>query len=187
MSETTSWLSAYLQLAQERRYCTRIYCTTCGARDFRQGLVRATHRAMGKPPGVRRLVGHPLGDDGVLVLAQALAQLPPPNPPQHAIHEAVMMTLHELWMACGGDEPTHARLDPVLAGSWAGEILAGMFHHEASVRADRRAHEAYGSPAATQARRAEKRRIKAEAHAARLEAKKERDGLWRAAHPFKGE
>lgn len=177
-----NWLADFFDLAASKNWCTSIYCTTCGARDFRLGLQRATARAMGKPAGFVRIVGHPFDDEPGLVLARALAELPEPTPEQRKHHDAVKMTLHELWMASGGDATTHARLDPILKGSWAGRVLDGMFSHQAEVRAERREFEAFNAPEAVAARREAKRAAKAAAHAARLAAKVERDKAWRESH-----
>lgn len=66
----------------------------------------------------------------------------------------------------------------MLADSWAGEILRKMLEHHEAVQARRRAKEEYVLPASVQARREEKKRLKQENHARRLELKKERDRIW---------
>ena len=39
-----NWLQAYLIESIDKRLCTSIYCTTCGAQEFRHGLLDAVAR-----------------------------------------------------------------------------------------------------------------------------------------------
>jgi hypothetical protein len=45
-----NWLNAYLVASVRRNLCTRIYCTTCGATEFRRGLLHAVATAKNQPP-----------------------------------------------------------------------------------------------------------------------------------------
>jgi hypothetical protein len=36
---TSNWLEAYLLDAVSKKLCTKIHCTTCGALDFRRGVL----------------------------------------------------------------------------------------------------------------------------------------------------
>ena len=47
---TKSWLHVYLVESVRKRMCTRIYCTTGGAMEFRLGVVKALANSTGKPP-----------------------------------------------------------------------------------------------------------------------------------------
>ena len=44
-----NWRHAYLVDAVTRNLCTRIGCTTCGALDFRRGVLTALASVMGQP------------------------------------------------------------------------------------------------------------------------------------------
>jgi hypothetical protein len=41
---TSNWLEAYLMEAARKELCTKIFCTTCGALEFRQGVLSALSR-----------------------------------------------------------------------------------------------------------------------------------------------
>jgi len=48
MSE--NWLHSYLLESVRRDLCVTIYCTTCGAREFRLGVLKALAQAEGRQP-----------------------------------------------------------------------------------------------------------------------------------------
>lgn len=178
MSESGAWLQNFLEHATAERWCTKIYCTTCGAWDFRLGLHHALDLAMGRARSNIR--GRALLQRGYTlpeaeVLAAALAGV-------DFDAEPLRMILFELHLALSADQMAE-RIEPLLAGSRAGEVYQGMQWHHTQRVAERSAHEAFNAPEAVAARRAAKRQAKAEAHAARLEAKKARDRAWRAGHP----
>lgn len=93
-------------------------------------------------------------------------------------HDAMRITLLDIQLAIQPFTMT-AFIAPLLGDSWAGRTLGAMLEHHEGRVTERRWQQAYESPEAAQKRRDEKKRLKAEAHATRLEAKKERDRLWR--------
>lgn len=161
---SANWLQTYLEKAVERKLCTRIYCTTCGAMDFRRGVLRALGRHTGHPPlEYFDLVC-------ALEIANALAGVTPPSDDASEFEAAARCLLFDLWSS---NQAIEARL----SGSWAGGVLARMQGHQAATIAARRAREEFerGAPG----RREEERRLRQERHQARLVLKKERDRLWR--------
>src|SRR5664280_909109 len=46
---TQYWLDQYLNEAVGKKLCTKIHCTTCGAMEFRKGVLSALANATGKP------------------------------------------------------------------------------------------------------------------------------------------
>lgn len=65
-----SWLQAYLADAVARKVCVTIHCTTCGAQEFRRGLLQqlAVHGGEPGSQGLSPNLAH------VLVLALATVQ-----------------------------------------------------------------------------------------------------------------
>jgi hypothetical protein len=78
-----------------------------------------------------------------------------------------------------GNNTAERELAPLLAGTWAGDVLARMEAHEQRRIEARRAHAESQDPERARQHREEKRRLRAEAHAERLTLKKERDRVWR--------
>ena len=172
MSES-NWLYSLLQDAVRRKLCTKMICTTCGARDFRKEL----HGAI-----LSRYVGsltdpHAYRQHVVSEITKALKNLVPDFSEARAFTPAVRCLLFDIWRPSTRDE-----IEAQLAGSWAGRILAGMKDHYAAVVARRRAHEEMQDPINVQRRREEKKRLRQEKHQERLRLKKKRDALWRKNH-----
>jgi hypothetical protein len=146
-------------------------CTTCGALEFRTGLMSSLTQAMGQP------VASEIDLVRGRALARGLARLRPAPDRSSEWEQAVRLMLFETWRSA--DASTFEReLEPLLAGTWAGDALTGMKAHE-RVRQDARQRHAQ-SQVRQQQERAEKLRLKQETHIERLERKKERDRLWRA-------
>src|SRR5271157_4294421 len=114
-----SWLQAYVADAVARKVCVTIHCTTCGAQEFRRGLLQqlAVH---GGEPGSRRLSANL-----ARVLVLALAKVQPIRQHGERWEEAVRCVLFDVWSE--SDPVTfRAELIPMLAGTWAGDVLNRM-------------------------------------------------------------
>lgn len=166
---TTSWLQAYLVEATSKKLCTKIHCTTCGAKAFRLGVLNALAESTGQPSKAA------YDQEACVEVARALSTLSPDGTSQREVADAVRCILADI---CTGIPLLDMEVGRLFADSWAGEILRKMLEHHEAVQATRRAKEEYDSPASVQARREEEKRIKQENHARRLELKKERDRIW---------
>lgn len=165
-----NWLRAFLDDAVRRRLCCRIGCTTCGAMDFRRGVVRAASAATGAPDA------WPMQGPTAKAIATALGQMESPGRPvPYDFVYAVRLLICDLDWVLGRDE-----LREALGASWASGKLVEMEHHHAEREAARRAYEMQNDPAIRERNRESKRRARAEKHATRLAVKAERDRVWRA-------
>lgn len=171
---TTNWLHAYLVESVRRDRCTKINCATCGAMEFRRGVLDALSEAT--EPGPRKT----LDREAVIEIARALADITPEGSDSPNLVPAVRCLLFDLW---SGIPLVDNDVETQLAGSWAGKILRAMKEHHATVEQRRRASAEFQDPANVQKRREEKKRLKQEQHASRMVAKQERDRVWREAHP----
>jgi hypothetical protein len=162
-----NWLSRYLQESVDRKICTRIYCTACGAMTFRTGVLRALAAETGQPIGSHYDVKQ------ATTIARALAEVAPTPFEAQRFEAAVRCLVFELWHALGP-----WTLLPLVKGTWAGGVLDRMQAHYEARQAAEQARQQF--EAAAPARRAEKQRAKQQRHQARLERKKERDRAWRA-------
>lgn len=130
--------------------------------------------------GLARATGQPLVSEFDLArartVARALARVSPEADRSLETEDAVRLILFEMWRPIGS-ATAEREVEPLLAGSWAGEVLAGMKAHQQARR------EAWRHHAENQLRqeqqRGEKQHLKQEQHAERLQRKKERDRLWR--------
>lgn len=174
----TNWLQEYLQEAARASTCMKIGCTTCGAADFRNGLLaRLPGGGAGgsaSSAGARRRVLDPHQSQAI---AQALAGVERTSA-SWAEEAGIRFLLYEIW-ASGH---LSLAIEALMAGSWAGRVLAAMREHEARRQTARRAHEMRNDAEAISARRESARRERQVRHAARLEAKRERDRLRNAQH-----
>jgi hypothetical protein len=164
---TPAWLQAYLVSAVAENLCTQTHCTTCGATEFRQRLLAGSAGSISEH-GQRRF-----DRETVIEIALALAGVEPDA--NARIEPAVRCILFDLW---SGIPSLDAEIEELLVDSWAGGVLHKMKEHHEARQAARRALEAYQSPASVQNRREEKKRLKQEQHARRLEQKQERDRIW---------
>lgn len=174
-----NWLQSYLADAVRRKLCTKINCSTCGATEFRRGLIAALNgdAAQGAGENYRR----PLEREEGIRLLKALAEVASDDGggSSTAFEGAVRFLLYDLWASWVLRETDSENL---LAGSWAGSILDRMkTHYEARMAAQRRREE-LNNPANVQKRREERKRLKQEQHELRLARKKERDRIWREQH-----
>lgn len=167
-----NWLSVFLDDAVRRQLCCRIGCTTCGAMEFRRGVIRAANAATGAPDG------WPMPRATAATIATTLGQIEPGDrPPSFDLEYAVRMLISDLDWIIGRNA-----LRTALGISWASQVLAKMERHHAEREAAWRAHEERNDPARLEENREAKRRARAEKHAARLAAKVERDRAWRELH-----
>jgi hypothetical protein len=110
------------------------------------------------------------------MILRELRNVQPPSPNELKFEEAVRLILYDCWSALWANTSLMAE---TLADSWARGVLARMQgHYQERLRVERERVE-FEDPVRVERRRAEKRRLKAEQHAARLERKKERDREWR--------
>ena len=158
-------LQSFLVSAVSRKLCTQIYCTTCGAMEFRQGVVLAV---TGISTSSRRL-----SRETILEIARALAGVTPVA--GISLDDAVRCILFDLW---SGMPYLDQEIEEILQGSWAGGVLQRMKAHHAALQAARKAEAEYQSSDAVHMRREAKRLLKQEQHSRRLEIKRERDKLW---------
>lgn len=168
MKEDSGWLQRFIERAMEEKMCVQIHCTTCGARDFRQGLWSV-------------IGGKSKGDLGPMfgnakALAELMVGLKKKDGYTYEHEKAVRLMLFEIWPYLG-NEDRESELEPTLRGTWAGEVLARMKAHSSARREAQRVHAEREANAPR--RREEKKRQRAEQHAARLSAKVERDRRWR--------
>ena len=170
---TSKWLEAYLAEAVRKKLCTKIHCTTCGALEFRRGVLDALSIATGRQPLQR------LDRESVIEIAKALAEVSRNHDTPGAMEDAVRCLLVDLW---SGIPLLDRDIAALLTGSWAGDILHMMNEHHEAREADRRARDEFQSPAAVQKRREEKKLLNQEQHEKRLALKKGRDRLWRERH-----
>ena len=169
-----NWLQAYLVESIRKPLCIRIYCTTCEAQAFRSGLLDAVALATGEPRTPQ------LDAKSARAIADALARVEASEAVDpYTYEEAVQFVIYDLWSLFR----PFSYLDPILENTWAGNVLNAMQSHERYVRESRNERLAYESPKQVAERREEKRRQRRGPHEQRLALKKERDRLWRLAHP----
>jgi len=170
---TSNWLHAYLNRSIREELCTQIQCTTCGATQFRCGVLDALSAATGQCAGER------LNREAAIAIAKALAEVTPAQTGDHCLVPAVRCLLFDLYSEM---RFTDVPLETLLANSWAGTILREMQDHHASITAQRRIRDEFQDPTNVQKRRAAQKQLKQEQHEKRLLSKKERDRLWRERH-----
>lgn len=169
-NEDPDWLDRYVHDAVRRNLCTKIYCTTCGATEFRDGARAALAWTS------RYCAGD--WEERARDLAAGLARVRPEGKEQEdRVEDAVRLLLFE--MRSEGSLLLPACRD-LLNGSWAGTVLARMEEH---YRADlARAAKHVDSQEELQAVAAKRKEERQERHRARLDAKVEKDRAWRETH-----
>ena len=170
---TANWLQIYLIDAVNKNLCTKVYCTTCGALDFRKGVLLALARKKDERPLQK------FNRESVIEIARALAEVTPDICPTISLEDAVKCLIIDLW---SGLPFLDKEVEDLLAGTWSGNILQDMKSHHEARESTRREKEAYEYPVNVQKRREEKKRLKQEQHQERLLLKKERDKLWLKKH-----
>lgn len=163
-----NWLHSYLIDSVQRNLCTRIYCTTCGAMEFRQGVFHALAKATNQQSS-------PLHDrESTVGITQALANVRPSSSDVGRLEAAARCLVFDICHAIGEVEAAS-----ILGDSWGGNVLRRMQEHHRAELAARRARDEYENSASARKRHEEKKRIAKEAHQQRLALKKERDRVWR--------
>lgn len=170
---TANWLQLFLSEAVRKNLCTQIYCTTCGAMEFRRGVLAALAEATDQRPR------QSFDRETVVEVARALAAVEPPVNESSKFEEAVRCILIDLW---SGIPLLDKDIERILSGSWCDDVLHRMQEHYEAKMAKRRAREEYEDPGNVQKRREEKKRLKQEQHQRRLAIKKERDRSWHEKH-----
>lgn len=163
------WLYTYLLESYNKNLCTTIHCTTCGAMEFRQGVIEALPDKQGQ-----KLLND-WSPINAISITKALAELQPIGPDILKIGPGVRCILFDIWRIIG-----EAEMEKILSGTWAGEVLRRMQEHYKERMAAILAQEAFEAKA--QHQRAGKKRLKQEQHQQRLNLKKERDKIWFEKH-----
>ena len=167
---SANWLQHYIQAAYARRLCIEIGCGTCGSTPFKSGLVQL---ASG---GLYQDVVY-VDQNALKEIASALAQIPLDTRLGDTLHDsdrAIMSIIYFLW---SNSRDFRREVEPVLDGSWAGQVLKRMQAHYVRVQAERHAHDARNDPRYVQHQRALRKAERQLQHAARLARKGERDRL----------
>jgi len=162
-----NYLQAFFQLAIRKNLCTRIYCTTCGAMEFRKGALKAlstSHTAS---------LPNELSVDDALAIAKALSEVRPVDQESYKWVAAARCLLFDL-CAVAGEEP----VEQILEGSWGGGVLRSMREHSRRRREERATRQEMERTAVM--RREETARARQEQHRQRLAEKVRRDAEWRA-------
>ena len=160
---SNNWLQEYL-LGGERG-CDQSWCSTCGGRSLQLWLAFA--RSTG-----RDLNGS-LDRAGVIDIVKALAGVPF-EPRAHDLEKVVRCLLFDLW---GVSSIWLHESEPLLAGTWGGDILRRMREHEAARLAAQLEREEND-----QRRREEKKSVRQEQYHRRLAHQKECSRVWHEIH-----
>lgn len=169
------WLHTFIEYAVRKRMCTRVGCTTCGALQFRHGVLEALSAVTGRPPRRQMSVRN------ARELLTALRYVGPHEAEPWEFESAVRLLIMEISWTLGG-HGSEPELESALEGTWAGELLWRMKMHYEARQAAYRARKEYESAESTQKRKEEKKRTKQEKHQQRLAEKAERDRLWYEQH-----
>ena len=170
--DSGGWLKAVLVDARDARWCTRLYCTTCGCGEFRWAFWSAAARQAGVETARLKSACHPrdlfegfsAGERKATVqaLVAGLRQLTPEWGGTEAFR-TIIIDLYPPMITHG----VPMDLATELSGTPAGEGLARMEAHDESIRAERARRGAYESPQAAEERKRVKRMEKARAHSLR--------------------
>lgn len=175
-----SWLQLYLQDSVRRDVCIRINCTTCGASEFRRGLLAALAEATGGPVALR------MDHDVALALSRELPNVHPAADPRCSLEGAVRLIIYEIWFTLG-PQTLEEHIEPILTRTWAGSVLTRMKeHYQARMEALSR-HAEENDPERVKQRREEKRQLKQEKHVERLDQQRDRARAWHGTHGSGGE
>ena len=168
------WLETYLLESVQKGLCTNVHCTTCGAQEFRHGLLRALARTTGTQ---RRTV---IDIQSAILITVGLSQVHPPSQQSPQLEAAVRLILCDIWDGLG-ETTADRELGRILKGTWAEDVLTRMKAHHRKRLEEKRAVAERNDPIVQQ-RREEKRQARQAKHAERMARKKERDRLWHEKH-----
>ena len=168
---TDNWLQTYLiECIGKDDLCIEPFCTTCGALEFRRGVLGALEKVTGQRPNGK------LDADRARSILLALKNVNPIAGKQSRIDDALYILLTDLRSVIGAGEMIRILGD---AETWAGREFHDLRDSEKARNDAARARVEYFSPANVQKRRDEKKRVRQEKHQQRLALKKERDQKWR--------
>ncbi|MDQ0319684.1 DNA polymerase III delta prime subunit [Pararhizobium capsulatum DSM 1112] len=181
-SDNAQWLLTFLHSAVTDKLCTKISCTTCGARKFRVRLAAETQEAFARYDRKeiqRKALQFDRGGDSdiVFMLTESFAQVSPPKSDQLRMRDAAMLLLFDLdrIFLHGGDQ---FLLDEMLGKSWAGDVLAAMRARYEIDEQRRRDQALRANPKFVQAERERKKAERNKLHLARVARKEERLRKW---------
>jgi hypothetical protein len=167
-----NWLQDYIVESIRLKLCTRIYCSTCGAFQFRHGLLEAFAKGTGKVLPIF------LHRECALSIGAALARIRPETMCRSTkLEEAVRCVLFDLWYAVG-EANADNEIGSILGDSWAAEVLDKMKTHYRANEERRRVLRESQDPIRVQKRRDEKRRLREQRHLERLARKRALDRIW---------
>src|SRR5688572_12253135 len=126
---TENWLQLYLVESVRRDLCTQIGCTTCGAREFRLGVLSALAMATGRP------LRQDFDQDTAKEIAMALAEVHPTPTDLSKLENAVRCLLFDLW---NGLPVLDKDIEMSLSGTWYGKLLREMRDHHKARQSERR-------------------------------------------------
>jgi hypothetical protein len=115
------WLQRFLEQSVRMKWCAKINCTTCGAIEFRRGLISQAGEALGRPEF------QSWNNELCIETLRALANVEPPPRNRRPYEDAVRLILYEAWSAM--DSGNFASESEILANTWAGEVLKKMQEH----------------------------------------------------------
>jgi len=165
------WLHGFIDAAVEEGLCTKTNCTTCGAREFRIGLLSLLELETGRDNRGR------IGREEASALAQELASVRPSKERESGFESATRCLLYEIWLNLR-NPGIDGIVEPAILGTWSGRVLERMqAHHRERIEAQRRRREEV-NPTNVLRRRSEKKRLRQEAHLQRIREKRERDRIW---------
>jgi hypothetical protein len=167
-----NWLHEYIVKSIRLKLCTTIYCSTCGASEFRQGLLDAFAKGTGSESPIF------LHRESALSIGDALARIRPADVDRSTkFEEAIRCVLFDLWYAVGVAD-AEKEIGQVLGDSWAAEVLDKMKAHYRAKEERRLALLESQDPIKVQQRRNQKRLLREQRHLERLVRKKELDREW---------
>lgn len=149
-------LHELLETAQKRRWCVRPFCTTCGAREYREAI-RANAPALAEALKTARIAELRRQFTGI------------------DVDDALRLMFMELTNPFGPMLGNMRAVEGDLEGTEAGEYVAGMRRHAARRAVMQAQYEAYHSPEAVAQRRlakAERQRVE---QLARMERRRQRE------------
>ena len=157
------WLETFLVDAARRNLCTKIHCTTCGVKEFRNELMAALARKTGQAEVLR------LDTSGALEIARGLACVQPAVD-LWKIEEAARFVIYMIWWIAPRSE-----IEAILQGTWGGTVLDRMKAHYQEVEEKRRIFADSQNPVMVKQRRDARKNERQEQHQERIRLKRERD------------
>ena len=173
------WVNELISQTIEKDWCTKFFCTTCGAGDFKESLRRNLDSVLGT-----RRFGVPFvfnSNDADVILEQLKSLKPIDFSDNYPREWVIMFLLYISWQTSPSDKTT-ASMSEKLDGSYAGNILSSMIKDYARITAERLEYERKQSPEYIAKMRAEKKARKQELHEERMRLQKIRSKEFHAAN-----